>query len=83
MDNRERMIRMLLSMEDGSGISMAYGFIRKIYRENKHRRLNAGSWPGVNRRMEAVRLLLEINNDKFINRIYISLRDYVGEGTVN
>lgn len=83
LDYREETIKMLMDGIDGESLKMVYGLTRAAHRDMEKRK-KTGSYarPKLSRRMEAVRLLMEIEDGVFLNRIYKMLQYHAGENRV-
>lgn len=67
-----------MDIEEGRITNMVFGYVRAAYKESKRRKC-AGSYtqPELGYKMEAIKLLIEINDDGLAKGIYTSVRDYV------
>lgn len=83
LDYREETIKMLMDGIDESRLEMAYGVVWGAHRDAQERK-KAGNYvrPKLSRRMEAIRLLMEIEGGVFLNRIYKTLQYHAGENRI-
>lgn len=82
MDYRKEAIKILVDGIDGDGLTMTYGMARAA-RRDMERRKEAGSYvqPRLSRRMEVIRLLMEIDEDdrRFLDRMWTMLKRHAGK----